>query len=333
MPPTPLSSLDKLRRMLNRGERVTLDRAAETLDVSRRQIRRLLKQLGDKGLHIRESFEDGVKHFRLDPQDRQVDTTITLSENELEALTVATLAAQSVLGPTPFGGGIGDAVDTLLQHAGALYSFEPEWQDEIWHFDGGPQSQVDPAMFLAVVRAANGNETLQVTYFTASSQRTSERKINPLCVARQGTSWLIAAYCHENQDVRDFSIAGMRDVDPTGTFFTRPPDFDPETHFAGRFHALKGAKRQQVVIDVEPDKAPYFQRKEYHPSQTIRDQRDNGALRVAFEVASLDDIAAFIRSWGPGVRVVSPAELAERIAAEAREMAEAYDRQSPSGTK
>lgn len=324
MPPATLSSLDKLRNMLNRGERVTLDRAAGSLDVSRRQVRRLLKQLADQDLNIRETFEDGVKHFRLDPQDRQVDTTITLSEDELEALTVATLAAQSVLGPTPFGGGISDAVDTLLQHAGALYSFEPEWQDEIWHFDGGPKSQVDPKAFLTIVRAANENETLQVRYFTASSQQTSERKIDPLCVARQGTSWLLAAYCHQNHEVRDFSLAGMRAVDGTGTYFTHLPDFDPEAHFAGRFHALKGSERQQVVLDVEPDKAPYFRRKEYHASQTIRETRDDGSLRVAFEVASLDDIAAFIRSWGPGVRVVKPAALAERIAEEAREMAAAY---------
>ena len=324
MLPTSLTSLDKLHRMLNQGERVTLDRAAETLDVSRRQVRRLLKQLGDQGLHIRESFEDGVKHFRLDPQDRQVDTTITLSEDELEALTVATLAAQSVLGPTPFDGGLSNAVDALLQHAGDLYSFEPEWQDEIWHFDGGPTSQVDPKAFLTIVRAANENETLQVRYFTASSQQTSERKIDPLCVARQGTSWLLAAYCHQNHEVRDFSVAGMRAVDPTGTYFTRPNGFDPDAHFAGRFHALKGSEQKQVVLDVEPDKAPYFDRKEYHPSQTIREHRNDGSLRVAFEVASLDDIAAFIRSWGPGVRVITPTGLADRIAEEAREMAEAY---------
>ena len=324
MPPPTLTSLDKLRRMLNRGERVTLDRAAETLGVSRRQVRRLLRQLGDQGLHIRESFEDGFKHFWLDPQDRQVDTTLTLSEDELEALTVATLAAQSVLGPTPFDGGLSNAVDALLQHAGDLYSFEPEWQDEIWHFDGGPTSQVDPKAFLTIVRAANENETLQVRYFTASSQQTSERKIDPLCVARQGTSWLLAAYCHQNHEVRDFSVAGMRAVDPTGTYFTRPNGFDPDAHFAGRFHALKGSEQKQVVLDVEPDKAPYFDRKEYHPSQTIREHRNDGSLRVAFEVASLDDIAAFIRSWGPGVRVITPTGLADRIAEEAREMAEAY---------
>lgn len=325
MPPASLSSLDQLRHMLNRGERVTLDRASETLSVSRRQVRRLLKQLSNEGLRIQESFTDGVKHFRLDPHDRKVDTTITLSEDELEALTVATLAAQSVLGRTPFGGGIGNAVDTLLQHAGTLFSFEPDWQDEIWHFDEGPQSKIEPKTFLAIVRAANHNETLQVTYFTASTQHTSERKINPLCVAQQGNSWLVAAYCHQSQEIRDFSIAGMRSVEPTGTFFTRPEGFEPEAHFAGRFHALKGSERQEVVIDVEGDKAPYFQRKEYHPSQEIRELSDGDSLRISFEVASLDDIAAFIRSWGPGVRVVSPDSLAERIAEEARQMAKAYD--------
>jgi len=310
--------------MLNRCERVTLDRASDKIGVSRRQIRRLLNTLVDKDLQIHEAYEDGVKHFRLDPQDRSVDTTLTLSEDELEALTVATLAAQSVLGPTPFDGELQDAVDALLQHAGNLYSFEPDWQNEIWHFDEGPTSQLDPTIFSSIVRATNQSQRLTVTYFAASSQHTSERKLDPLCVARQGTTWLVAAYCHQHQEVRDFSLAGMREVAPTGKFFTRPNGFDAEDHFSGRFHALKGDEHHRVELEINANKAPYFKRKEYHNSQTIVEERDDGTLRVAFDVASLDDIAAFIRSWGPGVRVVSPPGLADRIAQEAREMAEAY---------
>ena len=324
MPPRSLSSLNQLRGMLNRGERVTLDRAAEKVGVSRRQVRRLLKTIVEEGHEIQETFVNGVKHFRLGPHDRRVDTTLTLSEKELEALTVATLAAQSVLGPTPFNGGLQDAVTTLLRHAGDLHSFEPEWQDEVWHFDEGPTSQFEPDIFLTVVRAANEGETLQVTYFTASNQRTTERKINPLCVARQGDTWLCAAYCHENRDVRDFSLAGVRAAEATGTYFSRPPGFDPEDHFADRFHALMGSERKKVVLSVEPDKAPYFQRKQCHPSQTVVDHSEDGSRHVAFDVASLDDIAAFIRSWGPGVRVVSPAQLADRISEEAWKMAKAY---------
>jgi predicted DNA-binding transcriptional regulator YafY len=116
----------------------------------------------------------------------------------------------------------------------------------------------------------------------------------------------------------------MREVAPTGKFFTRPNGFDAEDHFSGRFHALKGDEHHRVELEINANKAPYFKRKEYHNSQTIVEERDDGTLRVAFDVASLDDIAAFIRSWGPGVRVVSPPGLADRIAQEAREMAEAY---------
>ena len=49
MPPSSLTSLDQLRGMLNRGERVTLDRAAEKVGVSRRQVRRLLKTIAEEG--------------------------------------------------------------------------------------------------------------------------------------------------------------------------------------------------------------------------------------------------------------------------------------------
>jgi hypothetical protein len=106
--------------------------------------------------------------------------------------------------------------------------------------------------------------------------------------------------------VHDFSLAGIRDVEPTGEYFTRPNGFDPEDHFSGRFHALKGNEHHRVELEINADKAPYFRRKEYHGSQTIIENRDDCTLRVAFDVASLNDIAAFIRSWAPACALSRP---------------------------
>jgi len=179
----------------------------------------------------------------------------------VHALTVAALAAQSVLGPTPFENGLETAVEKLLRATGPMMSFEPEWQDQVWHFDEGPTSTVDPEIFLEVLRAANRRETLTVDYFAASSQtRSEDRRIDPLVVAQQGSTWLLAAYCHASQAVLDFALAGLRRVERTGKMFVSPSNFDPEAHFSDRFHALKGNGDHRVVLDVAPDKAPYFDR-------------------------------------------------------------------------
>jgi predicted DNA-binding transcriptional regulator YafY len=182
-------------------------------------------------------------------------------------------------------------------------------------------------VFWAVVRAANECETLEVDYYSASTgQHSSGRAIDPLVIAEQGESWLVSAYCHRKQEVLDFSLPGIRAAEPTGEYFTRPEGFDSEAHFEERFHALRGEGGHEVILEVEEEKAEYFRRKTYHPSQRVAEREENGGITVTFETSSLDDVAAFIRSWGPGVRVLAPEALAERIAAEARQVAEAYRR-------
>ena len=328
MPRNP-SPKDKLITLLNAGREVTLDELSSRLGVTRRHVRRLLRELEEEGRQIQERWEEGTKRFSLAPQDRSVPVgRVDLKERELQALTVAASAAQATLRPIPFDNQLQEAVQKLLRAAGMTLSFEPEWQPEVWHFDASASSNVDAEVFWAVVRAANECETLEVDYYSASTNRLSEgRAIDPLVIAEQGESWLVSAYCHRKQEVLDFSLPGIRAAEPTGEYFTRPDGFDSDAHFEERFHALRGEGGHDVLLEVEEDKAEYFRRKTYHPSQRIEErieERVDGGITVAFETSSLDDMAAFIRSWGPGVRVLAPEKLADRIAAEARQVAEAY---------
>jgi len=316
---------EKLLDLLNEGREAQLDELSSLLGVTRRHVRRLLNELEEEGQALQERWEGGTKRFSLAPEDRTVPAgQIDLKERELQALTVAASAAQATLRPTPFGNQLQEAVQKLLQASGMIFSFEPSWQPEIWHFDASVSSNVDPEVFWAVARAANECETLAVDYYSASTgQFSSGRHIDPLVIAEQGGSWLLAAYCHEKQEVLDFSIPAIEAAEPTGEYFTHPEGFGPEAYFEDRFHALRGEGKREVTLAVEDDKAEYFRRKTYHPSQVVED-RAEGGVTVTFETSSLDDVAAFVRSWGPGVKVLSPDELAERIAAEARQVAESY---------
>ena len=84
--------------------------------------------------------------------------------------------------------------------------------------------------------------------------------------------------------------------------FEPPAGFDREDYFEGRFGALASGDAHTVRLRVEGDKSAYFRRKCYHPTQTIRPAEDGEAIVVTFEVQGLDEIAAFIRSWGAAVR-------------------------------
>ncbi|MCS3940332.1 putative DNA-binding transcriptional regulator YafY [Salinibacter ruber] len=316
---------ETLRRLLSQGREMTLDEMRRHLDVSRRQVRRLLDALDEEGGGVRERWDDGTKRFSLDPEARSLQSRpIELKERELQALTVAASAAQAILHPTPFDNGLREAVQKLLATAGPTYSFEPEFQEKVWHFETGAASNIEPEVFWTVVQAASRQETLAIDYYSASSgEHSSGRKVDPLVIAEQSGSWLVAAYCHEKQRVLDFSLPAIEAADTTGTGFSRPAEFDRIDHFESRFSALKGEEMKEVVLHVNAGKAEYFERKTYHPSQ-LEKELESGDLEVHFKVSNLDDIAAFVRSWGPHVRVRRPESLAERIKSELAETLQAY---------
>lgn len=190
-------------------------------------------------------------------------------------------------------------------------------------------------MFETLAEAIDERRSVRINYRTASTGRFWEgRKIDPLVMAAPGSSWLCAAYCHEREALRDFALAGIKAITPCNpeeeqAIFDPLKGFDPELYFRDRFRALAGDEVRVVRLLVESDRAPYFRRKRYHPTQVIEEapeERSDGRMIVSYEVAGLKDVTAWVRSWGPGVKVLDPPELAGRIAADAKATRARYDR-------
>jgi predicted DNA-binding transcriptional regulator YafY len=322
------SSAEELLALFRQGHRLTQHEAARQLGVSARQVRRLITQLREEGIDVREGRSGRTKTYFLPSNDLQVeDLPIGLTERQVLALVVAAEAARSALRPTPLAEPLGEAVSELLQHITPhVHTFEPDKERAHWHFGDAPSADLDPDVFEALTTAIDRQQPVDIDYFTASTgTRWKERRINPLVLAAPGGSWVCVAYCHMREGLRDFSLAGIERVDLCTSggvpdHFDRPEDFDPELYFRDRFGALAGDEIYEVRLLVEPDRAPYFERKEYHPTQVVEEapgDRTDDRMVVSYEVAGLKDVRAWVRSWGPGVKVLDPPELAEMVAQDA----------------
>jgi predicted DNA-binding transcriptional regulator YafY len=125
--------------------------------------------------------------------------------------------------------------------------------------------------------------------------------------------------------MRDFSLAGISRLElEDDAFFIRPDDFDLDRYFAGRFSALAGDRVQTVRLRVVPERAEYFRRKQYHPTQAIEEIHADGSIVVAYSVLGLDEMRCFAQGWGVGVTVLEPEELVDIMRREAKELAERY---------
>lgn len=323
-PPTRV----RLRMALSRGRRITQQQASDELEVSARHVRDVVKDLREEGVPVQETFEDRRRVYYLEPGDWHSDAiTLDLPERQLLTLLVATQAARPTLSPTPLAEDLDSAAVSLEEALGGrVVSFIPAFEAERWHFNRATSVDIDPDVFWALKRAIADRHPVYIDYYSASRGAWSrDRKIDPLMFAVRRGAWLCVAYCHEREATIDFNQVGIEQVEvDEGEHFTPPSGFDRDEYFEGRFGALAGGDAHEVRLRVEEELVPYFERKLYHPTQKVSPVGDAGKIEVRFQVQGLYEIASFILSWGPGVEVLGPDVLKQRVVEEAQDVVEQY---------
>lgn len=327
-------SAEHLRSLFDRGHRLTKEEAGEILGRHPRTITRLVRVLREAGVPVQEErspLRPRAKRFFLDPQDQRRGITLgTLDESAILALTIAAQASEAALAGTPLRDPLRRAFAVLLpaigalDAAGELTSFDPEAEHERWHFGALAPAAVDPDTFTLLRRAADASQSVRMDYMNGKGTRSFGRMVDPLAFAPVKGAWLLAAYCHTRDAVRDFNLARISNVRPLPSHFFAPPrEFSAQAHFAGRFGALEGGEPVAAQLLVSPERAVYFESRLYHASQESVRQPD-GSLLVTFRVPNLDDLRAFVASWGPHVLVTHPPELRDRLATDAAATVAAY---------
>ena len=332
----------RLLSLLREGHALTQAEITDRLPIeSKRQARRLVKKLKRAGVPIKEARRGRKKEYRLPPGEWDAAVRLDLTEREALALLLAAGAAESGLGPAPLEGALAGATESLVEGLpSGVDTFEPSSLMEQVHFGEAASVDVDPEVFIALIEALTNRRSIEIDYYSASSDTLHEgRRVDPWGLAMRGDAWLCVAHDYRSGERRDFNLARIQEVRPhwpesNGGDYQVPEEFDLELYFIDRFESLDAETVYEVRLLLEKEVVPYFESKSYHRTQQLH--REDPALEesdleegseravASFEVAGLEEIAAFVRSWGTGVKVLSPPELAERIAEEARAVAEQY---------
>ncbi len=328
--PTHLQLLSLFRN----GKRLTQAEMTERLPIdSKRQARRLLEKLQAAGVPLEAHRKGRQKEYYLPPEEWETHLHLDLTEQEALALLLAVQAANAGLGPAPLENALRGATEALVDgFPTSVTTFEPRSLMRQVHFGDAASVEIDPEGFTDLVAALTNRRGIAIDYYSASSDRLYKgRRIDPLGLAVRGDAWICVAYDHKTGERRDFNLTRIEAVRPrrpdsNGGDYTIPEDFDLELYFIDRFESLAGGTVHEVRLRVEPDVVPYFESKAYHRTQQIhKEAADGDRAIVSYEVAGLEEIASFVRSWGTTVKVLAPEALADRIAEEARRMAARYD--------
>ena len=325
-------NLSRLRLLLDDGRKLTLLQMQQQLKVSERQVRRLLSALQHSGVTLKHEWQGDYKTFYLAEDDQRVALPdLQFSQAELRSLTVAIKASQAMLAGTPHAEPLKEVFEKLLEQVDPVaYIFDVGDQLKEWQFEDGATDKIALDNFRRIEAAMAERCSVRIDYWTASSQQSSKsRKIDPYFFAKRGRSWLMVAYCHQKQAMRNFSMMRISNLEvcdssKESAYFTIPEDFVPEEYFRGAFGAINSDICYELRLLVEPEKALYFKDRLYHPTQIVEETYSDGRLVVSYELEGFEEMRSFCQGWGVGITVVDPPELRERLYQEAKTLVERY---------
>src|SRR5262249_26776156 len=150
-----------------------------------------------------------------------------------------------------------------------------------------------------------------LTYHSRASQLTKQYLIHPYRLAYAQGGLYLLAYVPEYGEVRTFAVERIQELSLTEDRFTPIEDL-PDTAFPHSLGVHSGPP-ERIEIEFQPAAADYVRSREWHASQSLRDDA-SGRLLMTLDVCLDRALRSWILSFGPFARVVAPAALAKEIA-------------------
>ncbi|WP_431633371.1 helix-turn-helix transcriptional regulator [Alkalinema pantanalense] len=192
--------------------------------------------------------------------------------------------------------------------------------DERIIFRGGGGIDLNPEVWQQLEDACRSQKSVEMTYYTASSNSTAERKLDPyLLHIYRGTNPYVIGFCHRRQEVRWFRVDRIRKLVVLPESFVPDPSFDARDHLEMIFQHEAGGVPRSVAIWFDAATAPYIRERRWHPSQELK-EHDDGSVTLCMTVRGMNDMKRWVLGYGRGAKVESPPELVEMVREEIEHM-------------
>jgi predicted DNA-binding transcriptional regulator YafY len=125
--------------------------------------------------------------------------------------------------------------------------------------------------------------------------------------------WYVAGFSISRQKIISLGLDRIQSQELTGDAFVRRDDFDAKSYFRDSYGITEaGLQAEQVILAFEPLQGPYLRSQPIHDSQYIL-LSDEKEFRISLKVRLTYELRQMILSYGPAVKVLEPASLADEI--------------------
>jgi proteasome accessory factor C len=169
-----------------------------------------------------------------------------------------------------------------------------------------------------VRRALAEGRRVHLSYFVPARDETTERDVDPMRVLLVDDRWYLEGWCRRAEDVRLFRLDRIQTLELLDVDGTPPPQAQPRDVNEALF--TPGEEDLEVVVETDRAGAWIV---DYYPVDRVEDLGE-GRRRVTLHVSDPALVRRLAWRMGGHVRVVSPVDLQQSVAAGAQEALSAY---------
>ena len=130
-----------------------------------------------------------------------------------------------------------------------------------------------------------------------------------------GNATYVIGYSHGHDAIRTFKLDRIEQVELTGRKFVAHESDEILQRLANSWGVVfgDGDEYYDVQLEFSPAVAERVAETIWHPSQRL-ERRPDGSMVLELRLPSLMEFIPWVRSWGPDVTVIAPAELRSEVA-------------------
>lgn len=318
--PRQFERLLQIDEMVRTGRAKSVGAIAHELEVSDRTISSDIDLMRDRfDAPLRNNRKKGWyyedNNWRL--------TMVQFTQGELFALILGSRMLEAAAGGA-YTQELQSAIDLLMRRLpDQIWADLQTIVDERIQFGAGTLLDLNPEYWKCLTEASRRGFTVEITYYAASQNAISTRKVDPYFLfIYRGTNPYAICYCHERQAMRDFRVDRIRVLRVTEEKFTRKAGFDAREYIQKRFQVESGDTPVPVAIQFSALVAPFIRERRWHPSQAIVEHAHGLTLRM--QVPGLSEVKRWVLGYGAEAQVLEPPELVAMVRQEVEQLQSLY---------
>ena len=266
---------------------------------------------GDLGYYAPIRFSKRDRGYFYEDENYSIDS-IPLNDDDVDALKFAATTLYQFKDIDVFRQ-FDFAIEKIFDRLNITPNVEDEAVTRFVQFETVPQ--VGGSEYLGtLLQCIKEGKEISFDYQPFQKREISTYNLDPYLLKEYRNRWYLIGYHQSREAFLTFGLDRIRRVDPTEESFQTQDGFDPDKYFKHSIGitAQNDQEPVDVVLAFSPMQGKYIKSQPLHGSQKLLMDTEK-EVRISLHVLPTIELEMQILGYGPGVQVLEPPFLREKI--------------------